>query len=83
MELDRKGVVYTVDTLRILCKELPKAEFTYIVGADTFYDLSHGGWRNVEEIYGLTRFVVFGRPGAKPMELRAAGCARSLRKCRC
>ena len=69
VELDRKGVIYTVDTLRILCKELPKAEFTYIVGADTFYDLSHGGWRNVEEIYGLTRFVVFDRPDAKPMEL--------------
>jgi len=62
IELGRKGFTYTADTLKLLRKELPEAEFFYIVGEDTLIALQKG-WRNVDEVYGLTRFISFGRAG--------------------
>lgn len=62
VEIDRTGTVYTVDTLHILRRELPDAELYYIVGSDTLNDLKKG-WRSIEEIYGLTKFIVFVRQG--------------------
>ena len=39
MEVDREGVIYTVDTLSKLQKQMPDTAFDYIIGEDTLLDL--------------------------------------------
>ncbi len=62
IELNGDKTTYTVDTLKLLKKELPQAELYYIVGEDTLIALQKT-WRSVDEVYGLTRFISFARPG--------------------
>ena len=38
-EIDREGVIYTVDTLSILHQDYPKAELFYLIGTDTLMEL--------------------------------------------
>lgn len=59
LELDRQGTTYTVDTMRELHKKYPGAEFFYIVGADTLFELKH--WREHREVMKLTGFAVLPR----------------------
>ncbi|MFQ5911846.1 MAG: nicotinate-nucleotide adenylyltransferase [Nitrospinota bacterium] len=61
LEIRRGGVSYTIDTLRALIEEEgPAAEFFFIVGQDAFRSI--GSWRDVEELFQLTHFVVVRRP---------------------
>jgi len=62
IEMNRSGTVYTVDTLMLLRKQLPQAEFYYIIGEDTLYDLIN--WREPERVFQMCRFLVCFRPGA-------------------
>lgn len=62
IELNRDHTTYTVETLKLLKKELPQAELFYIVGEDTLIALQKG-WKKVEEVYDMTRFICFARPG--------------------
>jgi nicotinate-nucleotide adenylyltransferase len=61
IEMNRSGTVYTVDTLLMLREQLPQAEFFYIIGEDTLYDLIN--WREPERVFQLCRFLVCYRPG--------------------
>ena len=58
-EVDRSGVIYTVDTLSILHEKYPKAELFYIIGADTLMELQH--WRRYETVLTLCTFLVCPR----------------------
>lgn len=58
-EIDRQGVIYTVDTLSILHEKYPKAELFYIIGADTLMELHK--WRTVEKVLTLCTFLVCPR----------------------
>lgn len=58
-EIDRTGVIYTVDTLSILHEKYPKAELYYIIGADTLMELKN--WRRCETVLTLTTFLVCPR----------------------
>ena len=58
-EVDRQGVIYTVDTLSILHEKYPKAELFYIIGADTLMELHK--WRTYEKVLGLCTFLVCPR----------------------
>jgi len=60
-EIDREGVIYTVDTLSSLKEKMPDAGFEYLIGADTVHQL--GTWRRVEEVIRLCGFLVMMRPG--------------------
>ena len=60
-EVDREGVIYTVDTLGILKERMPDAEFAYIIGADSLRALHT--WKRPEELIKLCRFLVVMRPG--------------------
>ncbi|MBQ8653916.1 MAG: nicotinate-nucleotide adenylyltransferase [Clostridia bacterium] len=60
IELDRQGVIYTVDTLTLLHQEHPKAELFYIIGADTLMELHN--WRRYEEVLHMCTFLVCPRP---------------------
>jgi len=62
VELDRPGPSYTVDTLKALRARDPGAELTLLLGADAAAELD--AWHRAEELPGLARIVVFGRPGA-------------------
>ena len=68
LELERSGVIYTVDTLTLLKEKYPKAQFYYVIGADTLMELKH--WRNYEKVLTLCTFLVCPRMGsASPLEM--------------
>ena len=59
IELDREGVIYTVDTLTQLKGLYPKADFTYIIGADTLLELKN--WHDYTRVLQLCSFAVCHR----------------------
>lgn len=58
-ELDRCGVIFTVDTLSILREKYPRAELFYLIGADTLMELKN--WREYGRVLRLTKFLVCPR----------------------
>lgn len=58
-EIDRTGVIYTVDTLSMLHEKYPKAELYYLIGADTLMELHK--WRRFETVLTLCTFLVCPR----------------------
>lgn len=78
LEIDREGVIYTVDTLSRLQKQMPDTAFDYIIGEDTLLDLPN--WRKPDKVFSLCRFVVCCRtsrdvkslPVVRELEARGA-----------
>ena len=71
-EIDRDGVIYTVDTLAALKRKMPDCTLTYLIGADTLRAL--GTWRRVETVIERCKFVVMMREGETREEvIRLAG----------
>lgn len=64
MELDREGVIYTVDTLARLQGRYPGAELFYIIGEDTLFDLPN--WRKPDRVFAMCSFLVCRRSSADP-----------------
>jgi len=60
-EVDREGVIYTVDTLGILKEKMPDTAFFYIIGADSLCQLHT--WKKPEVLITRCRFLVVMRPG--------------------
>ncbi len=58
-EIDRAGVIYTVDTLSILHEKYPKTDLYYIIGADTLMELHK--WRCFETVLTLCTFLICPR----------------------
>lgn len=65
-EIDRPGVIYTVDTLRRLHAQMPQSELIYLIGADTLRLLDT--WRRIDEVIGVCGFLVMLRPGEDDAE---------------
>jgi len=61
IELKRGGRSYTVDTLRELKKENPRARFFLIIGEDNLEGISR--WKEIDELTAICRFIVVTRPG--------------------
>jgi len=61
-ELDRTGVIYTVDTLSRLQEKYPKAELFYLIGADMLMRLHR--WYCLEDVLQMCTFIVFPRTSA-------------------
>lgn len=61
-ELDRTGVIYTVDTLSRLQEKYPKAELFYLIGADMLMRLHR--WYRLAEVLQMCTFIVFPRTSA-------------------
>ena len=71
-EIDRDGVIYTVDTLAALKRKMPDCVLTYLIGADTLRALST--WRRVETVIERCKFLVMMREGETREEvIRLAG----------
>ena len=60
-ELAREGPSYTVETLLGLRAREPGVAWTLLLGADAATELD--SWHRAEELPGLSRIVVFARPG--------------------
>ena len=62
MEGVRGGRSYSIDTLRALALEFPQDELFFIVGADSFNDIST--WHQYADIFTLCNVICVQRPGA-------------------
>ena len=61
-EVRRKGLSYTVDTLRHFKKKFGKKSTLYfLMGADSLKNF--GRWKSTKRILALCRLVIFSRPG--------------------
>lgn len=63
MEFDRRGISYTVDTLRALRKTHPGDEFFLILGEDSLTELPT--WKDFGEIEKMSVILAARRPGLK------------------
>ncbi len=63
-ELDRRGVSYTIDTVREFARRYPAADLFWLIGADHVPALPR--WREAEALASLVQFVVAPRPGGEP-----------------
>lgn len=58
-ELNRTGIIYTADTLKMLKNINPEDEFFFIMGADSLLNIE--SWKNPKEIFALCTIVVADR----------------------
>ena len=61
MEIERGGVSYTVDTLRLMGEENATDEFFLLIGADNLMEFR--SWKEPGEIVKRAKLVVMNRPG--------------------
>lgn len=67
MEMEREGIIYTVDTLGLMHRKYSDADFYYIIGEDTMQDLPN--WRKPEKVFQLCDLIVCCRATNEPKEL--------------
>lgn len=70
LEGRRCGKSYSVDTLEILTHEHPENSYYFIMGLDSFRDLT--SWHEWQRLFWLAHLVVVSRPGVAleaPLEL--------------
>ncbi len=61
IEIERKGLSYTVDTLETYAAKYPRAQRFLLIGADVL--AAFGKWREPERITSLARLAVLQRAG--------------------
>ena len=61
IELNQKGISYTINTLVALQSQHPDTEWYLILGMDTFRDFA--AWKNVRKILESVHLAVATRPG--------------------
>lgn len=61
LEIERKGLSYTVETLRIIRQTWPEYELYFITGTDALREIF--SWHEVEELLTLIQFIGVARPG--------------------
>jgi nicotinate-nucleotide adenylyltransferase len=61
IEIKRKGLSYTVDTVKAFNKKFPGDELYFVTGSDLLKYLDE--WKDFRELIKLVKFVVATRPG--------------------
>jgi nicotinate-nucleotide adenylyltransferase len=61
IELRRRGISYTVDTLKVFKKRFPKAQLVLIIGSDNL--LQFHSWKMPKSILQLASLAVYKRKG--------------------
>jgi len=61
LEIKRKGVSYSIDTIRELKKVYDREEMFFILGSDAWNHFS--SWKEKDKLLQLVRFAVIERPG--------------------
>lgn len=64
VEIERKNISYTVDTLEELHKKEPHNSFFLLIGMDNYVNFHT--WKNVDRIFELSSLVVMNRPNVTP-----------------
>ncbi len=65
IELRRRGVSYTLDTVRELAAAEPETEWVLILGQDQYANLHT--WRDWRELVALVTLAIANRPDAAPL----------------
>ncbi|MCK1239802.1 nicotinate-nucleotide adenylyltransferase [Streptococcus uberis] len=63
LELERKGVSYTYDTIKLLVEKNPDVDYYFIIGADMVDYLPK--WHKIDELVKMVQFVGVQRPKYK------------------
>lgn len=63
LELERKGVSYTYDTIKMLIEQHPDVDYYFIIGADMVAYLPK--WYKIDELVKMVQFVGVQRPKFK------------------
>ena len=63
IELERKGISYTYDTMKLLTEQHPDTDYYFIIGADMVDYLPK--WCRIDELVELVQFVGVQRPRYK------------------
>ncbi|MCZ8465439.1 nicotinate-nucleotide adenylyltransferase [Streptococcus uberis] len=63
LELERKGVSYTYDTMKLLIEKNPEVDYYFIIGADMVDYLPK--WHKIDELVKMVQFVGVQRPKYK------------------
>lgn len=63
VELSRPGKSYSIDTVLYFRKRYPGAELFFIVGLDSFLEVTT--WKRYQDLFSLCHFVVLNRSGSK------------------
>lgn len=66
IEIDRKGITYTIDTIKELKKEYIEDEIYFIIGTDIVFEIEK--WKDFEKLKELCKFVLFYRIGKNKSE---------------
>ena len=61
IEVNRKGISYSIDTLKLLMEKMDNSNLYLIMGADSFLELNT--WRNYLHLTSLCNIIVGNRPG--------------------
>ena len=71
MELKRKGISYTIDTIKMIKKEqgLTKKDLFYLIGSDSLLEFHK--WKEPKEILNECQVIVAIRPGFRPSDIPA------------
>lgn len=65
-EAEREGPSFAIDTVRLMRRRFPQAEFFYFIGEDNVPALHT--WREIDELKRLASFVVLARGDLEPIE---------------
>jgi nicotinate-nucleotide adenylyltransferase len=79
IEIKRGGKSYSVDTLMELKRRDPRADFYFIIGADSLRELHL--WWEVQRLVQLCTFVTVPRPGFKPIPVVDPRLDAATRRC--
>lgn len=63
IEFRRKGISYTIDTVKILKQKHPEHHFFWLIGSDIVKDQSYKKWKDWPVLAKLIKFMVVQRPG--------------------
>ena len=63
IELERKGISYTYDTMKLLTEANPDTDYYFIIGADMVEYLPK--WHRIDELIEMVQFVGVPRPKYK------------------
>jgi len=62
IELQRRGVSYTFDTVREIADEHPETQLFYLIGADAYAGIAD--WYSPRQLVTEVRMIALARPGA-------------------
>lgn len=67
LELNREGITYTKDTLLQLARQKPNAEYSFLLGADSLFQIE--SWKDAAVIFQYTRIIIAARNHSQQKEI--------------